>query len=462
MPTVSASAMSAPLAYWDPDDRTFWVREGSRVARRNLAISAAALLLSFAVWMMWSVVVVELPRAGFRFTTNQLFWLAAVPGLAGGTLRLIFAFLVPIFGGRTWTTFSTLLLLVPTVGLGFAVQDPTTSYPTFVALALAAGVGGGNFASSMSNISFFFPTERKGTALGLNAGVGNLGVSLAQLVVPAAVAFALLGTAGGPPQGDANGASSHAVWLQNAGFLWVPAILVVAALAWTRMDDLAVVRASLGDQASVVLRRDTWVLAWLYLGTFGSFIGFAAGFPLMAETQFTALDATAFAFAGPLLASVARPVGGYLSDRFGGASVSLACFVAMAVAVLLLLALRPQLHGFLTLYAILFAASGAGNGAVFQLIPAVFAARHRQQGSADGEDTGRAAALEAAAALGLASGIAAFGGFFIPKAYGSAVAWTGQSSAALALFLLFYLSCIAVTWWFYARPAVPPLPLAAR
>jgi NNP family nitrate/nitrite transporter-like MFS transporter len=454
--------MTAPLARWDPDDRAFWTREGSRVARRNLAISAAALLLSFAVWMMWSVVVVELPRAGFRFTTHQLFWLAAAPGLAGGTLRLIFAFLVPIFGGRTWTTISTLLLLVPTVGLGLAVQDSTTGYPTFVALALAAGIGGGNFASSMSNISFFYPAERKGTALGLNAGVGNLGVSVAQLVVPAAVALALFGGAGGPPQILHHGAQTHAVWLQNAGYIWVAPILVVAALAWTRMDDLAVVRASLGDQAAVVLRRDTWVLAWLYLGTFGSFIGFAAGFPLMAETQFDALDVTAFAFAGPMLASVARPIGGYLADRFGGAGVSLACFVAMALAVALLLVVQPQLHGFLALYAILFAASGAGNGAVFQLIPAVFAGARQGQRAGGAGDPRRASSLEAAAALGLASGIAAFGGFFIPKAYGSAVAWTGASSAALALFLLFYLSCIAVTWWFYARPAVPPLPTAAR
>src|SRR5512139_3044473 len=185
--------MAAPLAHWQPEDRAFWAREGARVARRNLAVSATALTLSFAVWMLWSVVVVMLPHVGFRFSTGQMFWLAAAPGLAGGTLRLFFAFFVPIFGGRTWTALSTLLLLVPTVGLALAVQDPSTGYPTLLALALAAGVGGGNFASSMSNISFFFPAERQGTALGLNAGLGNLGVGLAQLVVPLAVGVALFG-----------------------------------------------------------------------------------------------------------------------------------------------------------------------------------------------------------------------------------------------------------------------------
>ena len=443
------AAMTAPLAYWDPEDRNFWSREGAGVARRNLAVSAAALVLSFAVWMLWSVMVVELPHAGFRFSTDQLFWLAAAPGLAGGTLRLLFAFLVPIFGGRNWTVASTLLLLVPCIGLALAVQDPSTGYPTFLLLALAAGIGGGNFASSMANISFFFPADRKGTALGINAGVGNLGVSLVQLVVPLVIAVPLLASLGAP-QLHHDALPAREVWLQNAGYVWVPAILVVAFLAWRRMDDVEAVRASLGDQAGVVTRRETWVLCWLYLGTFGSYVGFAAGFPLLAQTQFAGVEPTLYAFIGPLLAALSRPLGGALADRFGGARVAAGCFIAMALAISALLA-GPRLYGvFLAGFAVLFAASGAGNGAVFQLIPHVFAGLHARK-HADAEDAARAASLEAAAALGLASGIGAFGGFFIPKAYGTAVTQTGGTGAALLLFLVFYLSCIATAWWIHAR-----------
>ena len=424
------------------------------MARRNLTVSAAALVLSFAVWMLWSVVVVSLPHVGFRFSTDQLFWLAAAPGLAGGTLRLLFAFLVPIFGGRAWTVVSTLLLLVPTVGLGLAVQDPSTAYPTFLLLALTAGIGGGNFASSMANISFFFPAERKGTALGVNAGIGNLGIPLAQFMLPVAAAVPLLGALAGAPQAFADAGGVRDVWLQNAGFVWVPAILVVALLAWLRMDDVEVVRASLGDQAGVVLRPETWILSWLYLGTFGSYVGFAAGFPLVAQTQFADIDATHYAFTGPLLAALARPVGGALADRLGGARVATACFVAMAVAIAALLAGSGTLLQFLAWFGVLFVASGVGNGAVFQMIPSVFARLHAGL-EPDPDEAARAGALEAAAALGLASGIAAFGGFFIPKAYGTAVAMTGGTGAALVLFLVFYLSCIAVAWRFAAQPAAP-------
>ena len=198
--------MSPQLAYWEPEDRAFWAREGAQVARRNLLLSMPALVLSFAVWMMWSVVVVQLPHVGFRFSANQLFWLAALPGLAGGTLRLFFSFMVPVFGGRRWTAVSTAALIVPAVGLGFAVQDPGTGYPTFLALALSAGIGGGNFASSMANISFFYPVERKGAALGWNAGIGNLGVGLAQLAVPLVVGVGFFGAIAGASQAWTDGA----------------------------------------------------------------------------------------------------------------------------------------------------------------------------------------------------------------------------------------------------------------
>ena len=442
--------MHAPILTWQPEDRAFWRREGASIARRNLLVSIPALVLSFAVWTLWSVMVVMLPRAGFHFTTEQLFWLAAAPGLAGGTLRLFFAFAVPIFGGRIWTTVSTLLLLVPVLGLALAVQDPATGYPTFLLLALSAGVGGGNFASNMANVSFFYPLERQGTVLGLNAGLGNLGITLAQLVVPLAATGAILDGMAGEPHAWTEGVATRGLVLQHAAYVWVPAILAVAALAWRFMDDLPGIEDRAAEQAIVFVRRDTWVLAWLYLGTFGSLIGFSASFSLVTETQFAGVNAVSFAFAGPLAAALARPLGGWLADRVGGAQVALASFALMAAAVGILLAAPVTLAGYLAVFAVLFVASGAGNGAVFQLIPAVFNARARATASRDGP-------LHAAAALGFASGIAAFGGFFIPKAYGTAVALTGGLRAALVPFLVFYLTCIAATAWFYLpRPERKP------
>jgi NNP family nitrate/nitrite transporter-like MFS transporter len=451
--------MAPQLAYWEPEDRLFWAREGAQVARRNLLLSVPALTLSFAVWMIWSVVVVELPHVGFRFSANQLFWLAAAPGLAGGTLRLFFAFMVPVFGGRTWTALSTAALLVPALGLGLAVQEPTTSYPTLLALALSAGIGGGNFASSMANISFFYPAVRKGAALGWNAGLGNLGVSLAQLAIPLVIGVGLFGALGGAAQTWVDPGATREVWLQNAGYVWVPLIVVVAALAWLGMDDLAPVKASFEDQAVIFMRKHNWILSWLYLGTFGSFIGFAAGFPLLAQTDFAGVDSTLHAFMGPLLGALARPAGGWLADRFGAARVTLACFAVMTLAVATLLfgadgGGHLGYGAFLALFTLLFVASGTGNGAVFQMIPAVFIADRRRALAGEPDAGERALAegtLESAAALGFASAIAAFGGFFIPKAYGTAVALTGATTAALYPFLAFYVSCAAITWWYYAR-----------
>jgi NNP family nitrate/nitrite transporter-like MFS transporter len=444
---------------WEPENRAFWEREGSRVARRNLAHSVPALVVAFAVWMVWSAVAVELPHIGFRFTPNQLFWLAAAPALAGGVLRLFFAFLVPIVGGRRWTAISTALLAVPMLGLGIAVQDLGTSYPTFLALALAAGIGGGNFASSTANVSLFYPLERKGFALGLNAGIGNLGVGLAQLVTPLVASVALFGTLAGAAQMWSDGETARAVWLQNAGFVWVPIAIGLAITAWLRMDDLAPIEASIADQAVVFIRKDTWVLSWLYLGTFGSFIGFAAGLPLLADMAFPSGHVLGYAFLGPLAAAAARPAGGWLAGRLGGAPVALCAFALLAAGTAALHLAMPTVPGtgsyagFLAIATVLFVASGLGNGAVFHMVPAVFAQRHRRASVATGTQasTERTGVIEGAAALGFCSAIAAFGGFVIPKSLGTATAVTGSTSPALYLFLVFYASCLAATWWFYAR-----------
>ncbi|MGC4001347.1 MAG: NarK family nitrate/nitrite MFS transporter [Anaeromyxobacter sp.] len=446
---------SRTLVRWDIEDHDFWQAQGRAIAQLNLWISIPALLLSFAVWMVWSVVVVRLPEAGFPFTTDQLFWLAALPGLSGATLRIFYAFMVPIFGGRLWTVLSTASLLVPAVGIGLAVQDPTTSYGTMLALALLCGFGGGNFASSMANISFFFPKDQKGTALGLNAGLGNLGVSVMQFVVPLVVTAGVFGTLAGPPRATAAGP----VWLQNAGFVWVPFIVVCTVAAWVGMHDIASAKASFREQAVVFRRKHNWLMCWLYGGTFGSFIGFSAGLPLLIKAQFPAEDPMRYAFLGPLVGALARPVGGWLADRLGGARVTLVNFVAMSAAAGGVLAFLPgtgspgSFAGFLAMFLLLFLTSGIGNGSVFRMIPVLFLTFHERLAGPQGLLLARRqAAKEGAAVIGFASAIAAYGAFFIPRAFGAAMKTTGTPAAAFLGFIAVYLSCMLVTWWFYARP----------
>jgi NNP family nitrate/nitrite transporter-like MFS transporter len=446
---------------WNPDDAGFWRAQGERIARRNLWLSVPALMLAFAVWMVWSAVVVHLPAVGFRYSTNQLFWLAALPALSGATLRIVYSFAVQVFGGRRWTAWSTASLLLPALGIGFAVQDPATPYEAMLGLALLCGLGGGNFASAMAHVSFFYPKAHKGYALGLCAGLGHLGVPLAQVVVPLVVAAGTFGALGGAPQASVDGSP---LWLQNAGFVWVPFIAVTALAAWFGMDDLAEARAGFAEQAVIFRRRHNWLMCWLYVGTFGSFIGYAAGFPLLAQSQFPGADVLVVAWVGPLLGALARPLGGWLADRLGGARVTLWSFVAMALGLLAVVLCLPHgdeagsFAGFLAAFVVLFAASGIGNGSTFRMIPLIFLAE--RQRAAEPTPSAQAQAVregsrEGAAALGFASAIGAYGGFFIPKSYGTSIALTGGPEAALAAFVVFYLSCIAITWWFYARQFAP-------
>jgi NNP family nitrate/nitrite transporter-like MFS transporter len=449
------------LQTWKPEDRGFWERSGRRIARRNLWISIPALALAFAVWMVWSVVVVNLPNVGFRFTTNQLFWLAALPGLSGATLRMFYAFMAPIFGGRTWTTLSTASLLIPAVGIGLAVQDPDTSYPVMLILALLCGLGGGNFASSMANISFFFPCERQGLALGLNAGLGNLGVSAMQALAPLAIAAGIFGALGGAPQTWVADGETRQLWLQNAGFVWAPFILLATLAAWFGMNDIASARASFLEQAIIFRRKHNWLMTWLYTGAFGSFIGYSAGFPMLVKTQFPAVEPMQYAFLGPLVGALTRPLGGWLADRLGGARVTLWNFIAMTAALMGVLWYLPsgpsggQFPGFFAMFMLLFAAAGIGNGSTFRMIPAIFLCERRRAAEGMGlEATGQAerdAGKESAAVLGFSSAIAAYGAFFIPKSYGTSIATTGGPEAALWAFAAYYASCIALTWWYYAR-----------
>jgi len=471
MSTHSTPASLAParpgklLTIWTPEDKKFWEREGEAIARINLWISVPCLFLAFVVWQLWSVVAVNLNSLGFKFTPNQLFWLAALPALSGATLRIFYSFLVPVFGGRRFTAISTASLLIPTIGLGIVIQDPSTRYETFLAIALLCGFGGGNFSSSMANISFFFPKERKGSALGVNAGLGNLGVSVVQFLSPIVIAMGFLGPFGGEGQAIVKAGQTVTIWAQNAALIWVPWIAIASVLAWLFMNDLATAKASFSDQAVIFKRRHNWIMCWLYLGTFGSFIGFAAGFPLLIKSQFPVVNALAYAWLGPLLGAIIRPFGGWLSDKLGGARVTFWVFVTLTLGVFGVLYFLPSgtsggsFAGFFVMFLVLFVATGIGNGSTFRRIPVIFLTERQREAAGKGtaamEQATHDGNKEAAAVLGFSGAIGAYGGFFIPKSYGTSIATFGGPEQALYAFIVFYITCVVLTWWFYSRRNSP-------
>lgn len=456
---LPAGRRDEALHDWRPEDPAFWTGGGRRVANRNLAISIPALLLAFAVWMMFSVVTVSLPKIGFSFSTDQLFWLTALPGLSGATLRIFYAFMVPVFGGRRWTAISTASLMIPAAWLGLAVQDPGTPFWHFVAIAILCGLGGGNFASSMSNISFFFPKARQGYALGMNAGLGNLGVSATQFVIPLVISLSLFGAVVGGPQTVAGG---RTLYLQNAGFIWLPFLLVSAVAAWFGMNDLANAKSSFAEQAVIFRRKHNWLMCWLYVGTFGSFIGYSAGFPMLTKTLFPEVDVLKFAFLGPLVGALARSLGGALADKLGGALLTFWVFALMIATVFGVVHFLPDaggsgdFHGFLAMFMALFVLTGIGNASTFRMIPVIFSTLQERTLGANASVEKKAVAMrragiESAAVIGFSSAVGAYGGFFIPKSYGSSIALTGGPQAALYVFVVFYAICALVTWWWYFR-----------
>lgn len=467
--TTTAPRRGSTLKIWTPEDKAFWEKEGEAIAKLNLWISVPALFLAFAVWQVWSVVAVSLPSLGFQYSTNQLFWLAAAPALSGATLRIFYSFMVPLVGGRRWTAISTASLLIPAIGIGIAVQDPSTPYPTMLILALLCGLGGGNFSSSMANISYFFPKDRKGSALGVNAGLGNLGVSVVQFLSPIVVTAGLLGVFGGDPQTITKGGAQVQVWMQNAAFIWVPWIVLASVAAWFAMNDVADAKASVAAQAAIFVQPHNWIMCVLYLGTFGSFIGFAAGFPLLIKSQFPAVNPLTYAWLGPLVGAVIRPFGGWLADKVGGGVVTMWNFLVMALAVLGVLYFLPKgasalalsigpaegnFTGFFLMFLLLFVTTGIGNGSTFRMIPIIFNQLALRQAGKDA--AAQASAIKegnvlGAAAVGFAGAFGAYGGFFIPKSYGTSIAATGGPEAALWVFAAFYLLCVVITWWCYGR-----------
>ncbi|MCU1481812.1 MAG: nitrate transporter [Subtercola sp.] len=428
---------------WNAEDPAQWAGGGKQIAMRNLRWSIFAEFLGFVIWQLWSIVVVSLPKAGFEFDTGQIFWLISMPSLIGATLRFPYSFMVPKFGGRNWTMISAALLLIPSIGLAICVSNPGTPFGVMLFVAALAGFGGGNFASSMSNITYFYPQSQKGWALGLNAAGGNLGASVAQFVVPIAITIGAAATLN----------------LPLAGWIWVPLILVAVFGAYKRMDNLSSAKADFGASLAALKEPHLWILAVLYIGTFGSFIGFASVFPkLIADTfpqfsTFTVGSASlSLAFLGALVGSLARPFGGRLADRFGGSVVTMGAFIVMGAGALFVIATLPLNNFWLFLgsFLVLFMASGMGNGSTYRMIPTVFALR-----SGTATDTQRSGDIttqrKTAAALGLISAIGAYGGFIIPQLLSLSKTSFGSYSTGLGWFVMAYAVMLTITAVFYLR-----------
>jgi MFS transporter, NNP family, nitrate/nitrite transporter len=437
------------ISDWNPENEKFWQSTGKYIARRNLIWSILAEHLGFSIWLLWSIVVTKLPEAGFHYTTDQLFQLVALPGLIGSLVRFPYAFAPAMFGGRNWTMVSAAALFIPTLSLAYFVTQPETPFWLMLIVAATAGLGGGNFASSMANISFFYPARMKGTALGLNAAGGNIGVSFVQLFTPLLLGFGVVSLYQATPTSDG-------VYLQNAGLMWIVPLTVSVIGAYLFMNNLTVAQASFKEQLVILKRKQNWVMSYIYIGTFGSFIGYSAAFPLLIKTQFPE-HSVGLAFLGPLVGSISRPFGGWLSDKVGGANVTFWTFIAMCGAVLGVIYFvdQKQFAGFLTMFLALFVLTGVGNGSTYMTIPAIFRAERLSEAEGQGE-TGRAlalkaAGLEAGAAIGFIGAVGACGGYLIPRAFGASIAATGGPYLALEIFLLFYVTCIALTWWYYLR-----------
>lgn len=455
--SLPEKANRSVITDWRPEDPEFWQQRGHRVASRNLWISVPCLLLAFCVWMLFSAVAVNLNKVGFQFTTDQLFMLTALPALSGALLRVPYAFMVPLFGGRRWTAFSTGIMIVPCVWLGLAVQDTSTPFSIFVIISLLCGFAGANFASSMANISFFFPKAKQGGALGVNGGLGNMGVSVMQLVAPLVVSISIFAVFGGNGSEQPDGSM---LYLENAAWIWVPFLIIFTLAACFFMNDLSASKASLSEQLPVLKRLHLWIMALLYLATFGSFIGFSAGFAMLSKTQFPDVQILHYAFFGPFIGALARSMGGAISDRLGGTRVTLVNFVVMAVfCALLFLTLPTNGQGgnfiaFFAVFMVLFLTAGLGSASTFQMISVIFRKltmdRVKAQGGSEAQAM-REAATDTAAALGFISAIGAIGGFFIPKAFGISLDLTGSPAGAMKVFLVFYIACVVITWAVYGR-----------
>ncbi|WP_316778941.1 nitrate/nitrite transporter [Streptomyces sasae] len=436
MTAPAPTSRSRWIQEWDPEDETFWKRTGEKVARRNLYFSVFSEHIGFSVWTLWSVLVLFMgPEYGL--TPADKFLLTSMVTLVGAVVRVPYTFAVAIFGGRNWTIISASLLLVPTIA-AFTVMKPGTSFDTFLWIGLLAGIGGGNFASSMTNINAFFPLKKKGWALGLNAGGGNVGVAAIQLV-----ALAVIGANGGPR-----------VLLG----IYIPLIVVAAVCAALFMDNIENVKNDTGAAVDAAKDAHTWIMSFLYIGTFGSFIGYSFAFGQVLTNQFgrTPLQATYLTFMGPLLGSLIRPVGGWLADKYGGSKITLYNYVAMAAAtaVLVVASMQKSLPLFVTAFVVLFALAGIGNGSTFKMIPGIFHTKALAKGL-EGEEAVKYGRRLSGASMGLIGAVGALGGVGINLAFRQSFLSYGSGTGAFVAFLVFYGLCFALTWAVYLRrPAV--------
>lgn len=411
------------LTRWEPENHVFWETTGKRLAWRTLWITTYSLLLSFSVWFMVSAIVVKLPGVGFKFTSTQLFWLTAMPGLAGGTLRIIWTFLPPILGTRHLVTLSTALLLIPVLGWSYAIQNPSTPYGMLLLLAFLAGIGGGNFSGFMPSTSYFFPKRLQGTALGIQAGIGNFGVSVVQFLTPWVVGFALFASGivnlGNPQSFTTENGLSSPIWLHNAALVWTLFILVGVVLAWALLKSVPV-RANFREQFDIFRDKHTWVMTSLYIATFGSFSGFSAVFALLIRQLYGkfegAPDPLAFAYLGPLVGSLLRVAFGPLADKVGGAKLTQLSTLGMLVSAVGLsffvnpasLSQFPYFVGFMLM---LFFFAGIGNASTFKQMPMIFDPR------------------KAGGVIGWTAAIAAYGPFVFSVIIAAIIARAGHPNA---------------------------------
>lgn len=528
----------ADIQHWEPEDNQFWESQGKKIASRNLWISIPSLLCGFAVWLYWGVITVQMLNLGFPFAKSDLFSLMAIAGLTGATLRIPSSFFIRLAGGRNTIFFTTALLMIPAFGAGVALQNQDTPLWVFQLLALLSGLGGGNFASSMSNISFFFPKKQQGLALGLNAGLGNFGVTSMQIIVPLAMTFGLFGAMGGDSMLLQNTSGTligkipagTETYIQNAGFVWLLVLVPLAFFGWFGMNNLrsadvspkipgaigsfgtitfmlligfvtatfglwlllpeaangsgfgvpkelvlllvvastvfllklipGEIKSNLSRQYEIFNNRHTWTMSVIYTMTFGSFIGFAASFPLAIKVIFgyqhlivdgvlthntanaNGPSALMYAWMGPFIGALIRPLGGWVSDKVGGALVTQICSIVMIACALGVAYYMKAAYSsatpeeffvpFFILFLLLFAATGIGNGSTFRTIAMVFPKE------------------QAGPVLGWTSAIAAYGAFYIPKVLGEQIK-AATPEVALIGFAAFYAVCVFINWWFYLR-----------
>jgi NNP family nitrate/nitrite transporter-like MFS transporter len=451
-PTPTTSQQTAPAAVatrpgrwiddWRPEDPAFWESTGRPVARRNLFFSVFSEHIGFSIWSLWSVLVLFLPEAVYGIDPAGKFLLTTLPTALGAFVRLPYTFAVAKFGGRNWTIVSAALLLVPTMATA-VVLEPGVDYTTLLVVSCLAGVGGGNFASSMANINAFYPNRLKGWALGLNAGGGNLGVPVVQLV-----GLLVLATAG----------VEHP---RLVLLVYIPLIVAAAVGAALLMDNLTTARNQPRAMREATREPHTWIMSFLYIGTFGSFIGFGFAFGQVLQNQFgedfaTPLAAASLTWLGPLLGSLIRPLGGSLADRFGGARITFWNFVAMSVgaAIVWTASQVGSLALFVVGFVSLFVLSGIGNGSTYKMIPAIFRtqAQQRVAAGADPAVADRHALRMSGALIGIAGAVGAFGGVLVNLAFRQSFLTTGTGDSAYLVFIAFYVVCLAVTWTVYLRP----------